>query len=783
MKTHSTLLAAIALSLLCAGIALADGPRQFALGEVELTGGVFLEKRDIDEKYLLEVVDADRLLAEFRRVAGLPAKAVRYPNRWEGGQITGHSLGHYLSAVSALYAVKKSPAAKAKADYIVAELKACQDANGNEFLMTCPQEIYEKVKRGDFRVGGFDINGWWVPNYTLHKVFAGLRDAYRHVGNLDALQVERKLGDWYIGIVKELSDANIQKLLRSEWGGLNETFVQLYEDTKDRRYLDAAEKYFDDRAIFDPLKRGEDRLDGKHANTQVPKIMGLARLYEHTGKPEYRKAVETFWYSVVKERSFANGGHSDDEHFYPVKDNVKRLGPHNNETCNVNNMLRLTEYMFRWHSTRDKMDFVERALYNQILAQIGRKPGEFGYFLSQAPVAEKVWSTPEGAWWCCVGTGMENPMHYAEHIYYHADGSPYEDDTLYVNLFIPSKVTYNGWTIEQKTDFPKEKGTTIRIAASDEIRRGLRVKIRNPYWCSGMRIDGVEARSRDRDGYVFISTKKIAAGSSAEFKVSLPMEWHMDCLPHSKGARRAFMYGPLVMAAITPPQKDRVDLAKCRWDDHLAAPGKTYEDAPVIVTESDQWPIANYEAIEAFRSLKYMPLCDVYEEHYSVYLPVMGRKEYEANAAQREAEAKARRELESRTIDYVMPGFQQSEVNHDFVGTDTEAGDFRDRKYRHGLGPKSSFAYTLQCEDVESAELAVTYWSRDGAGRVFDILVDGKLLVRESLRVQPGPGRFYDKTYSVPAELLKGKKTVEIRFAGTQGTTFVGGVFGVRFLR
>ena len=770
--------AAISVAFFCACGAFAGGPRQFPLGEVELTGSVFLERRDVDEKYLLEVVDADRLLAEFRRIAGLPAKAVRYPNRWEGGQITGHSLGHYLSAMSALHAVKKSPEAKAKVDYVVAELKACQDANGNGFLMTCPQEIYEKVKGGNFRAGGFDINGWWVPNYTLHKVFAGLRDAYRYAGNRDALEVERKLGDWYIGIVKGLSDANLQKLLRSEWGGLNETFVQLYEDTNDRRYLEAAEKYFDDRAIFDPLKRGEDRLDGKHANTQVPKIAGLARLHEHTGRAEYRTAVETFWNSVAKERSFANGGHSDDEHFYPVRDNVARLGPHNNETCNINNMLRVTEHVFRWNPTSDKMDFVERALYNQILAQIGRKPGEFGYFLSQAPVAEKVWSTPEGAWWCCVGTGMENPMHYAEHIYYHAD------DTLYVNLFIPSKVKFNGWTIEQKTDFPKEKGTTIRITAPASIRKGLKAKIRMPYWCSGMRIDGsMKYGGRGQDGYVRLDTGKIAAGTSVEFNVSLPMEWHVESLPHSNGSRRAFMYGPLVMAAITPPQRGREDLAKRRWDDHLAGPGKTDESAPVIVTDGEFGANADAEAIEAFKKLDYMPLCDVYEEHYSVYLPVMGRDEYERNAARLAAEAKARRELEARTVDHVLPGFQQSEVNHDFSGVESETGDFRDRKYRHGLGPKSSFAYTLQCKGVKNAELSVTYWSQDGAGRVFDILVDGRPLVRESLAPLPGAGRFYDKTYRIPSSMLKNKNTTEIRFAGIPETVYVGGVFGVRLLK
>ena len=746
----------------------------FALGEVSLAGGVFKERRDVDADYLLNTVKEDRLLAEFRSVAGLPRKAVRYPNRWEGGQITGHSLGHYLSAVAALYAVSDDPgvksAAKAKVDYVVSELKACQDAHGNGFLMTCPQDIYNRVKSGNFRTGGFDINGWWVPNYTLHKVFAGLRDAYRLAGNKTALEIARRLADWYIGIVGGLSDADIQKLLVSEWGGLNETFAQLYDDTGDVRYRDAAERFFDDRRIFDPLKKGEDRLDGRHANTQVPKMAGLARLYEQTGNPLYRTAVETFWRSVALTRSFANGGHSDDEHFYPVGDNVRHLGPHNNETCNINNMLRLTAHTFGWDPTSDKMDFVERALYNQLLAQIGRKPGEFGYFLSQAPVGEKVWSTPEGAWWCCVGTGMENPMHYAEHAYYHSD------DTIYVNLFMPSRVSFHGWTVEQVTDFPREEGTTLRIKAPSVVTKKLKVKVRKPYWCREMAFGCKLVRGDGKDGYVTLATM-MPAGSTSEFRVALPMEWHMDVLPHSNGSRAAFMYGPLVMAAVTPPQPGREDLAKRRWDDHLAAPGRTDEEAPVIVADSES------EAIEAFRKLRHMPLCDVYEEHYSVYLPVMAKEEYRKNAERLAAEAEARRALQARIVDEVLPGFQQSEVNHDFTGNNTEAGDFLDRKYRHGMGPNASFAYRLKCDGVKDAELAVTYWSRDGAGRVFDILVDGTPIARESLAAQPGAGRFYDKAYAIPGSVLNGKKTIEVRFSGTTGTAYVGGVFGVKLLR
>ena len=244
------------------------------------------------------------------------------------------------------------------------------------------------------------------------------------------------------------------------------------------KYLEAAEKYFNHKRIFDPLKRGEDRLTGLHANTQVPKIAGLALLYELTGNQEYHTAVETFWNSVVNERSFANGGHSDSEHFFDVRQFPTKLGPKNSETCNVNNMIRLTGHTFQWNPTANQMDFIERALYNQILANIGQKGGEFGYFISQKPVAMKVFSTKENAWWCCVGTGMENPMHYGEHIYYH------KGNQLWINLYIASKLDWKEQSVvlEQTTDM-LNTDTSEFIIHTTNASNNLALKFRIPYWC------------------------------------------------------------------------------------------------------------------------------------------------------------------------------------------------------------------------------------------------------------------------------------------------------------
>ena len=813
----------------------------FELGAVTLDGGPLKARRNVDIDYLLNTVKVDRLLAEFRNVAGLGEKAPRYPNRWEGGQINGHSLGHYLSAVSALYAVARGTGngesiprakrvaegdalagvgadgiakrAKEKVDYIVAELAACQKANGNGFLMTCPQEIYEKVKSGNFTVGGFDINRWWVPNYTLHKVFAGLRDAYRWAGNKEALEIERKLGDWYIGIVEGLSDENLQKLMISEWGGLNETFANLADDTGDTKYRDAAERYFDNRIIFDALKMRMDNLDGKHANTQIPKFAGLARLYEQTGKEEYRAAVETLWDSIVNKRSFANGGHSDDEHFYPVRENVKKLGAHNNETCNINNMLRLTAHTFGWNPTAAQMDFVERALYNQLAAQIGRKPGEFGYFLSQAPVAEKVWSTPEGAWWCCVGTGMENPMHYTDHVYYKSA----DDKTLYVNLFMPTTLDWKskGVKVVQNTEFPYGEVSTLTVRTKKPVRFAL--KIRKPYWCKGIEVlltgstglTGLSSGSNPvnlvnpvqnkvgKDGY-FTIDREWRDGDVVE--ISLPMRMHASILPNSDGTRVAFMYGPLVLVGIVPPEEGKIDQATRRWDDHLAAPGKTLESAMTVVTtnllnvlrtfkrvRSDKLGVGElgrkglaFEVASSERmfgdgvstqnskltthNYKLIPLMDVYEEHYSVYFPVMTPRKWAKVAVKLAEEQKLNAAEAARIVDEVLPGFQQSEVNHDMRAEFSGTGEGYGTKWRNTIGCLGLLEYTLAVDGTCENELVITVCGDDGDQR-YDIYIDGVKLCREE-HSRLKPGHLVDQVYKLPRKMTDGKEKVRVSIRG-----------------
>lgn len=737
----------------------------FALGDVKLGEGPFMDALQVNRTYLLDMVDPDRLLSGFRKVAGLSKKADAYGG-WESRQLHGHGLGHYLSAVAALYAVTDDPKAKERVDYIVNELVECQKANGDGYVMTIPQkDIWNRIKAGDIRTGGFDIHGWWVPNYTLHKVLAGLRDAYRLAGNKTALEVERNLADWYLDVVKDVDGEKLQTLLAAEWGGVNETLVQLYEDTGDKRYLDAAWNKFYHRRVFEPLMHGEDRLNGLHANTQIPKIVGLAAYYLNTGCEKSRIASETFWEAVAHKRALACGGHSDWEHFYDVRETRGKLSKANAETCNIFNMLRLTGRIFTWDPAAERMDWAERALINQLLAQIGKKPGEFGYFISHCPVAGKIFSTPFDSWWCCVGTGLENPMHYAEHSYYHSA------DALWVNLYHAVSLNWKekGLRLVSKTRFPEEDTVNYTVSAEKPVM--LTFRFRHPAWCKGMeiKVNGKEVAVTSIPSSYFDLRREWRDGDTIEVK--LPMQWRAEALPFTDGALTAFMYGPSLMVGITPTKNDGDDFAKKRWKDHVASSASTGEPARMIVTEDKKNPVRP-------KDLDMMPFWKVYEEHYTIYFPVATPQEYadEKVRVEREAAEEARRR--ANIIDEVAPGFQQSEVDHAFSASpETSSGDFYGRKWRDASGEKGFFSYVMKVDPVNETELACVWWGAD-RDRVFDICIDDTPIAEVRLDGSRGY-EFFTGAYPLPRKLTEGKTKVKVTFRGKKGTWKVGGVFGI----
>ena len=754
----------------------------FPLSRVRLLEGPFKERQDLDARYLLEVVEVDRLLAGFRQQAGLPEKAKRYGG-WEARGINGHGLGHYLSAVSALYAATGDPKALDRVNYVVKELDACQRANGDGYLLPVNKRVYDELRQGKIKATGFGLNGEWVPNYTLHKVFAGLRDAWRFTGNKDALRIERALADYLAGVYDKLTPAQAQEILKSEFGGLNEVFADLTVDTGDPRYLKLAETVFNHEAILRPLEQGRDELNGKHGNTQIPKIVGLAREYQLTGDAAARKGVDTFWNSVVNERSYANGGHGEHEHFFPPQDFPKKLLTQATETCNSYNMLKLTGMMFSWEPQAKQMDFVERALINHVATNIGRNPGEFGYFLSHEPIATKVFSKPNDAWWCCVGTGMENPPRYGEQSYFH------HEDTLWVNLYMGSVLDWKerGVRLRQETKFPESDTTAISIAAAKPTRFAL--KLRHPYWCAKpvVTVNGKAVDATSEPSSYLTIDRTWQQGDRVE--VRLPMSLRTEPLPHSDGKLVALMYGPMQLVGIVPSVPGAPDPAKDRFSDHLKAPGKVAGTAPVIVASSPQEIVSRLKpAGKGFASfvsdglvkpadLTFVPFHQVYEEHYSAYFPLLSPADWASREGEIRAEQERLAALEKATLDSVEPGFQQSEVEHKFASDRTETGDFRNRKWRDAL-PGGWFSYEMEVDPAQPMALVSSFWS-DDHNRELEIQIDGKPFAT----AKPEDKRratFFDAAYAIPPELTKGKKTVTVRLAAISGRA---GTFGLRMVK
>ena len=465
-------------------------PNTFPLGDVTLLDGPFKSARDLNIHTLLQY-NVDRCLAPYLKVSGLTPKANNYPN-WESIGLDGHIAGHYLSAMAMNYAATGNSDCKQRMDYMISELKACQDANtannsawGVNYIggVSNSSTIWSTFKTGDFSA----YRSAWVPWYNLHKIYAGLRDAWMYAGNEDAKTIFLKFCDWGMDITSGLTDTQMESMLDTEHGGMNEIFADAYQMTGNDKYLTAA-KRFSHKALLDAMAGGNDNLDNKHANTQIPKAVGFQRIAELNGDNTYAKAASFFWETVTGNRSLAFGGNSRKEHFPSAAacgDYIDEVdGP---ESCNTYNMLKLSEFLFRADPLAQYADFYERALYNHILSTQHPEHGGYVYFTPARPRHYRVYSAPNLAMWCCVGTGMENHGKYNQFIYTHVN------DSLFLNLFIPSELNWKaeGIKIRQETGFPSEERTQLTVT---EGSARFRLMIRYPSWvadgCLKVVVDG-----------------------------------------------------------------------------------------------------------------------------------------------------------------------------------------------------------------------------------------------------------------------------------------------------
>lgn len=512
----------------------------FPLAEVRLLDGPFLQAQKLDEKYLLQL-EPDRLLHNFRVNAGLEPKAAVYGG-WESVQpwvsirCHGHTLGHYLSACALMYASTGNPVYKQRVNYIINELQACQVAGKSGFISAFPDH---EVQFDNF-VAGRRLTG--VPWYTTHKVLAGLRDANLYCDNAAALDVLAKFCDWAVTKTEGMTDAVFQRQLNTEHGGMNEVLADTYVLTGNPKYLTLAER-FNHHVVLDALAQEHDTLDKLHANTQIPKFIGFQRLYEVTGKPEYQKAAAFFWRMIVTNRSFVTGGHGDEEHFFATTDFASHLKSAKTiETCCEHNMLKLTRALFALEPTAGYADFYELALYNCILASQDPDSGMMTYFQPIRPGYPKLYCSPFDSFWCCTGTGIENHAKYGDSIYFRQGL-----DELYVNLFIPSTLTWKekNLSVTQTTRFPEVGKTTLKMTAKAPV--ALTLNVRHPGWCDkvAVTINGKLWETTSEPGTYIKINRTWQDGDVVE--VELPMALHSVLLPGTKDTV-AFMYGPIVLA-------------------------------------------------------------------------------------------------------------------------------------------------------------------------------------------------------------------------------------------
>ena len=783
----------MALMLLAAGSIEAQDrlyADEFPLGDVTLLDGPLKRARDLNVKVLLQY-DNDRLLAPFLKEAGLKPKGELYPN-WAG--LDGHVGGHYLTAL-AMNAATGSKECQERMEYWISELQACADANaknhpewGKGYIGGVPgsDRIWSAYKKGNFG----PYSGAWVPFYNVHKVYAGLRDAWVYCGNEQAKKLFLGLCDWAIDLTSGLTDAQVERTLHTEHGGMNEVLADAYAITGDKKYLDVAKRFSHKRLLL-PLSQRQDCLDNMHANTQVPKVVGFERIAELTDDEAYHNASAYFWDIVTGERTLAFGGNSRREHF-PSKEACQDFvtdidGP---ETCNTNNMLKLSEELHRRNPEARYADFYELATFNHILSSQHPEHGGYVYFTSARPRHYRNYSAPNEAMWCCVGTGMENHGKYGQFVY------TKKADNLFVNLFVASELNWKerGIVLRQETGFPYAETSRITIVQG---KGQFTLQVRYPGW---VKPDAFQVKVNGKpvtivtgpSSYVAIS-RQWKKGDVVE--LTFPMHNSVKYLPNLP-QYIALMHGPIMLAMKTGTE----DLVRLIADDsrfgQLAVGKKLPVDKAPILINNDLEAIANQLQPVAGKPLHFtistkmeneirnelMPFFELHDARYMMYWLALSEDSYKSYLDKLAKEEQERQALEARTTDKVQPGEQQPESDH-FMETDrSNVGNTNDVFYRDA-SDGHYFSYMLQTGGQTDLSLRLKYWGvGEWKSHEFDILVDDVLVKEVNNTGKYRISEFKYETYPVPAELLKGKTQVRVKFVAKPRKQ-IGEIYEVRLVK
>lgn len=739
----------------------------FDLKDVRLSdGSPFKNAMYKDAAYLL-TIEPKRLLHRFYLNAGLPTQGEVYGG-WESEGLSGHTLGHYLSACAMMYASTGNAEFKQRVDFIVDELEKCQQARKSGYVGAIPKEdsIFWKVQHGIIKSSGFDLNGGWSPWYTVHKVMAGLTDAYMYAENKKALSLVQKMADWVNVILKDLNDDQLERMRKCEFGGMADVLAHIYEITGHKKYLDLSYK-FHDHFVLDELAKKVDPMPGKHSNTNVPKAIGAARQYEVTGDESDKTIASFFWEAMVSHHSYVIGGNSNYEYCGPEDKLNDRLSDATCETCNTYNMLKLTRNLFAIQPLSKYIDYYERALYNHILASQNPQTGMMCYFVPLRMGTKKEFSEPFNTFTCCVGSGMENHSKYAEQIF--SEGT---DGSLYVNLFIPSELNWRSRnaTITLHTTFPNSGDVTIGVKTVKKEK--FVMLVRKPAWVVGEIVVSVNGKPADlklrSDGYIEVNRE----WNNDVVSFSSPMNVHAESMPDNPN-RIALLYGPIVLAGqLGKEMPDPVfGTTVFLTDNHNVAEWVKRDPASFEFTT---------KGIAKPLDVKLAPFYNTYDQYYNVYWDFFTPADWTNRQKEYEAEKKRVQEIELRTIDICRIGEMQPERDHNLKASDksyvSDALGRMGREVRSG----GFFSFEMKVDPALENNLLCTYIG-DDKNRSFDLLVDGKTIATQELKGST-TGRFFDIEYPIPLTLTKSKSKIEVKVQAHSNKT-AGRVFGCRIVK
>lgn len=732
----------------------------FFAGEVKLLDGPFKESQNAEAKNLLSL-DINRLLAPFLIESGLTPKGLAYLG-WETNVLPGVGLSFYLSGIARLYMTTGETEFLDRINYALAELELCQQKNEGYILGTKNgKKIFARVeKEGCFPGFGHWGDGEATPYYSLEKLMSGLRDVYRICHNPKALQISTGLGNWLYKHMSFISDTELQKIMHTEYGGMNWVLSDLYADTGDKRYLELSRRWQDNITVV-PMVQGNDKLNGVHANMQFPKYSGLAARYPYTGEAGDLFGARFFWENVVYHRTYVTGGNSESEFFGPKDSLSHRLTPYTEENCNEYNMLRLTSLLFQIEPKVEYADYIERTLFNHILTAQNPADGKVSYFIPLIPGAMREYRSLED-FSCCVCSAFDSYTRHAEYIY------GYSDSAIFVNLFIASELNFKekGITIKQKTSFPDKDISTLTFKCNNAVKIDL--CIRNPYWANNavtIKINGkLKKMTASKDGYFHIRRNWSNADVVA---LKLPMHLRTESMPDDK-SMIALFYGPVLLAASLDGNE-----ANALTKENVApalVPGKLALNKWLKPTGA---PLTYTTTILKPNQVEVMPFFRKKTGTYSVYWQKLSEKEWMQREAMKHQKLDDEKKLDLVSIDKVIACDNNSEANHNLTGNSTtghgNGGIFIDQCWR--VSSTSSFGYEMSVSDSGQNMVFCKYMGR-GAYEKWSckITIDG-ITIQTLKRGKDDsyPVVIWQSTYPIPLELTKGKKKVKVLFEPIKG--------------